>query len=72
MSGLAETVGILEATGDELLRIGSIGTVEQTRTFTLLLNAAANTVPACTGVDRTSHERDCRKPNAQLANQGVS
>ncbi|MFJ8025860.1 hypothetical protein [Streptomyces sp. NPDC096311] len=71
MSGLAETVGIPEATGDELLRIGSIGTAEQTRTFTLLLNAAANTVLACTGVDRTSYERDCRKPNAQLANQGV-
>lgn len=56
--GLDETVGILEATGDELLHIGSIGTADQAWTFTLFLNAAANTVLACIGVDRTSREGD--------------
>ncbi|MFE9481180.1 hypothetical protein ACFYNM_21560 [Streptomyces spororaveus] len=56
--GLDETVGILEATGDELLRIGSIRTPDQTWTFTLFLNATANTVLACTGVARTSHGGD--------------
>ncbi|MFF3418436.1 hypothetical protein ACFYW9_27570 [Streptomyces sp. NPDC002698] len=56
--GLDMTVGILEATGDELLRIGSVRTVDRAWTFMLFLNAAATTVLACTGVAHTSHEGD--------------
>ncbi|MFI1606928.1 hypothetical protein ACH4YN_33085 [Streptomyces griseofuscus] len=54
--GLDETVGILEAAGDELIRTGLIRTADQVWTFTLFLNAAATTVLACAGVARTSYE----------------
>lgn len=56
--GLDETVGILERTGDELLRIGLIETADRAWTFTLFLDAPATTVLACAGVARTRHESD--------------
>ncbi|MFD9517108.1 hypothetical protein [Streptomyces sp. NPDC059979] len=51
--GLDKTIDILEAAGDELLRVGEIRTADQAWTFMLILDAAATTVPACTGVART-------------------
>ncbi|MBU6532169.1 hypothetical protein [Streptomyces mayonensis] len=50
---LAETVEILKATEDELLRIGRIDTADRVWTFMLFLNATASMVLACTGVATT-------------------
>ncbi|MFC7830773.1 hypothetical protein [Streptomyces sp. NPDC057375] len=54
--GLDETLGILDAAEDEVLRIGSIRTGDGHWTFVLFFNAAATTVLACAGVARTSHD----------------
>jgi hypothetical protein len=56
--GLDETVGVLEATGDELFRVGSIRTADRVWTFMLFLNATATTVMACADAARTSRDSD--------------
>ncbi|WP_411090105.1 hypothetical protein [Streptomyces sp. 061-3] len=52
VEGLAATVDILGAAGEELLRVGCIDTVDKSSVFTIL-NAAATAVVACAGGPRS-------------------
>lgn len=52
---LGKSVGILEATRDEHLRVGSIRTADWVWTFMLFVDDAATMVPASAGIARTSH-----------------
>lgn len=52
VEGLAATVDILRQAGEELLRTGSIDSVDMSAVFTIFLNSSATEVLACAGGPR--------------------